>query len=194
MSSEDDRTGASPAAADNGCDVGAFEALYRLHQGAVHALARRVAGPAMADDVTQEVFARLWRQPDRYDPGRGSMRTFLLTIAHHVAVDVIRAETALRTRTNRYSERRDAHRGAEGADRRVLLADDRATIGRALKELPEAERAAIVAAYFEGHTYRRVARLLDVPEGTVKSRIRSGMRRLELSLAGAWDAHPLEAD
>lgn len=194
MSPEDDRTSASLAAASGECDRAAFEELYRLHRGAVHALARRVGGPATADDVTQEVFVRLWRRPDSYDPDRGSMRTFLLTIAHHVAVDVIRAESARRTRDDRYCAGRDADRCADGVDHHLLSTDDRATISRALDELHVAERSAIAAAYFDGHSYRSVAHLLDVPEGTVKSRIRSGMRRLELSLAGAWDAHLLGAD
>lgn len=162
----------------------ALAEVYRRHGGAVYGLARRVLQNATeAEDVTQEVFLRLWNEPDRFDPARGSLRSFLLAQAHGRAVDAVRSTNARRLR-----EARDAARTAEGAydlQREawdLALADQ---VARAMGALPEEERRAIELAYFDGHTYREVATLLDQPEGTVKSRIRNGMRRMRAALNDA---------
>jgi RNA polymerase sigma-70 factor (ECF subfamily) len=138
---------------------------------------------AEAEDVTQEVFLRLWSEPDRFDPERGSLRSFLLAQAHGRAVDAVRSTSSRRAR-----EARDAARTAraeydlqhEAWD--LALADQ---VERAMGELSDDERRAIELAYFDGRTYREVARVLEQPEGTVKSRIRSGMRRLRDALVDA---------
>jgi len=162
----------------------ALAEAYRRHGGAVFGLARRVLQNATeAEDVAQEVFLRLWNQPDRFDPARGSLRSFLLAQAHGRAVDAIRSSNSRRAR-----ESRDAVRTAE-ADYDMqhevwdlAVADQ---VAHAMGELPEEERRAIELAYFDGRTYREVALLLDQPEGTVKSRIRNGMRRMRAVLADA---------
>ncbi|MGD1012955.1 MAG: sigma-70 family RNA polymerase sigma factor [Acidimicrobiales bacterium] len=155
----------------------ALAEVYRRHGGAVYGLARRVLNSSVeAEDVTQEVFLRLWNQPDRFDPSRGSLRSFLLAQSHARAVDAIRSLNARRAR-----EIKDASKTARSAyDMQheawdLSIADQ---VARALEALPEEERRVIQMAYFEGHTYVEVAALLDQPEGTVKSRIRSGMRRM----------------
>ena len=160
----------------------ALAEVYRRHGGAVYGLARRVLNdPAEAEDVTQEVFLRLWNEPDRYDPGRGSLRSFLLAQSHARAVDTVRSTSSRRQR-----ESRDALRTARGTyDLQhevwdLAMADQ---VGQAMSALPAEERRAIELAYFDGHTYREVARLLQQPEGTVKSRIRNGMRRMRAALA-----------
>ena len=160
----------------------ALAEVYRRHGGAVYGLARRVLNdPAEAEDVTQEVFLRLWNEPDRYDPGRGSLRSFLLAQSHARAVDAVRSTSSRRQR-----ESRDALRTARGTyDLQhevwdLAMADQ---VGQAMGTLPAEERRAIELAYFDGHTYREVARLLQQPEGTVKSRIRNGMRRMRAALA-----------
>ena len=162
----------------------ALAEVYRRHGRAVYGLARRVLQDATeAEDVTQEVFLRLWREPDRFDPTRGSLRSFLLAQAHGRAVDAVRSRSSRRER-----EARDAARTAHAEyDMQhevwdLALADQ---VAKAMGELTDDERQAIELAYFEGHTYREVARVLDQPEGTVKSRIRSGMRRLRTALADA---------
>lgn len=162
----------------------ALAEVYRRHGRAVYGLARRVLQDAAeAEDVTQEVFLRLWREPERFDPGRGSLRSFLLAVAHGRAVDVVRSSSSRRAR-----EARDAARTARaGYDMEheawdLALADQVAT---AMDELADEERRAIELAYFDGHTYREVARVLGQPEGTVKSRIRSGLRRLRDALVDA---------
>ncbi len=162
----------------------ALAEVYRRHGGAVFGLARRVLNNAAeAEDVTQEVFLRLWNQPDRFDAGRGSLRSFLLAQSHARAVDSVRSLTSRRLR-----EVKDAHRTAT-ADYDMqhevwdlALADQ---VARALNELPDEERRVIELAYYEGHTYIQVAELLDQPEGTVKSRIRNGMRRMRAVLVEA---------
>ncbi|HEY6425602.1 MAG TPA: sigma-70 family RNA polymerase sigma factor [Acidimicrobiales bacterium] len=160
----------------------ALAEVYRRHGGAVYGLARRVLSEATeAEDVTQEVFLRLWNEPDRYDPARGSLRSFLLAQSHARAVDAVRSTSSRRQR-----ESRDALRTARAAyDLQheiwdLALADQ---VASAMDTLPEEERRAIELAYFDGHTYREVARLLQQPEGTVKSRIRNGMRRMRSALA-----------
>jgi RNA polymerase sigma-70 factor (ECF subfamily) len=162
----------------------ALAEAYRRHGGAVFGLAKRVLNnPTDAEDVTQEVFLRLWNEPDRFDPARGSLRSFLLAQAHGRAVDAVRSSSSRRAR-----EARDALRTAESPydmQREVwdlAVADQ---VSSAMGGLPEEERRAIELAYFNGHTYREVAQLLDQPEGTVKSRIRNGMRRMRAVLADA---------
>jgi RNA polymerase sigma-70 factor (ECF subfamily) len=159
----------------------ALAEVYRRHGGAVYGLARRVLNStAEAEDVTQEVFLRLWNQPDRFDPARGSLRSYLLAQSHARAVDAIRSLNARRLR-----EAREARRTASAQyDMQhevwdLALADQ---VSGALGQLPEDERRAIELAYFDGHTYVEVAVLLDQAEGTVKSRIRNGMRRMRAAL------------
>src|SRR5271170_3588939 len=134
----------------------ALAEVYRRHGGAVFGLAKRVLNnPTDAEDVAQEVFLRLWNQPDRFDPARGSLRSFLLAQAHGRAVDAVRSSSSRRQR-----EARDALRTAEAAydmQREVwdlAVADQ---VSKAMGELPEEERRAIELAYFDGHTYREVA-------------------------------------
>jgi len=158
--------------------------LYSRHAGPCFALARRVlADRVLAEEVVQEVFLRLWRAPDKFDSGRGSMRSFLFAQVHGRSVDLLRAETARRAR-----EERDAFRSPafdDDLERAVAELSEGEAVRRALADLSDGERGAIELAYFGGHTYREVAQLLEVPEGTVKSRIRSGLLRLRAALIEA---------
>ena len=162
-------------------DEVALAETYRRHGGAVYGLARRVLhNGSEAEDVTQEIFLRLWNQPERFDATRGTLRSFLLTQSHARSVDLIRSLNAQRRR-----ESNDASRTARaGYDMQheawdLMLSEE---VKRALEELPFEERQAIEMAYFEGHTYVKVAEILNEPEGTVKSRIRNGMRRMRGAL------------
>jgi RNA polymerase sigma-70 factor (ECF subfamily) len=159
----------------------ALAEIYRRHGGAVHALARRLLGSDhAADDVTQEVFIKLWEAPERFDPTRGGLRSFLLAAAHSRAVDQLRSQSARRAR-----EERDAtHVASAGYDLERHAWDLHLSeqVRNAVGCLPDTERRAIELAYFGGRTYREVAVLLGEPEGTVKGRIRAGLKRLRQAL------------
>jgi len=160
---------------------GALAEAYRRHAGGAFGLALRITGDrALAEEVVQEVFLRLWNEPERFDPERGSLRSFLLTTTHGRAVDLVRAEASRRTREARDAQRTPPPRyDLEREVWELTLAEH---VRDAVAELREEERAAIELAYFGGHTYREVAGILDEPEGTVKSRIRMGLMRLRESL------------
>jgi RNA polymerase sigma-70 factor (ECF subfamily) len=169
---------------------GSHDALaeaYSRYGRQVHALAERLRGRSDADDVVQDVFLRLWDRPDCFDPTRGSLRSFLMMQAHGRAIDLLRSDASRRARDHTtLAERRP---GSPAVDETALarLAGDHAC--KLMSRLTAIERQAIVLAYFGGHTYGDVAKLLALPEGTVKSRIRSGLRRLHYEMA----AHDLEA-
>ena len=160
---------------------GALAQAYSQHASRVHALARGLCGPTRADDLTQEIFLQLWKDPQRYSAERGSLRTFLLMQAHSRAVDIIRSD---RARAARESARDLAPKPQPAdTDAAALAVLERAEVQQLVDALPESERQAILLAYFGGNTYREVAQLLGVPEGTVKSRIRSGLNRLRAELS-----------
>jgi RNA polymerase sigma-70 factor, ECF subfamily len=163
----------------------ALAEAYRRHAGAVFALARRLLNDqAVAEEVVQEVFLRMWNYPDRYDPDRGTLRSFLLAHTHSRSVDILRSDTSRRKR-----EERDVRASAEAGydiEREVWDMAVSGHVREAMQALPSGERQAIELAYFGGLTYSEVARKLGEPEGTIKSRIRVGLKRLrsELVLAG----------
>ena len=162
----------------------ALAEAYRRHAGAAFGLARRILGdPSLAEEVVQEVFLNVWRQPERFDADRGSLRSFVLAQAHGRSVDVIRSETSRRKR-----EERDSRLRAESGydlEREVLDLAMADRVREALSSLRDEERQPIELAYFGGRTYREVAQMLDQPEGTVKTRIRMGLRQIRGSLQEA---------
>ncbi|MGH9266028.1 MAG: RNA polymerase sigma factor [Acidimicrobiales bacterium] len=162
----------------------ALAEVYRRHGGAAYGLARRLLNDRqLAEEVLQEVFLRLWNAPERFDSGRGSLRAYLLAQTHGRAVDLLRSETSRRRREER--EARESTSYDDDIEREVIDLTVSEKVKEVVAALPTDERQAIELAYFGGHTYRQVAVLLDSPEGTVKSRIRSGLRRLRKDLAEA---------
>lgn len=159
-------------------DQRALETVFELYGGAVRSMALRVLkNESLAEDTVQEVFVGLWNSPDRFDPGRGSLRTFLITLAHRRAVDAVRSEQA---RFNR--EEKVPDDVPSSIDEEVWSRAVSETVRDAVAALDHGEREAISLAYFGGLTYVDVAKRLGLPEGTVKSRIRSAMKRLKVSL------------
>ncbi len=160
----------------------ALAEIYRRHGGAVHGLARRILrSDPPAEEITQEVFLDLWNHPEKFDAQRGTLRSFLLARTHGKAVDFVRSEVARRLREERTS--RETATAGYDIDHEVwdmAVADQ---VQEALGALPDELRHPIQLAYFGGHTYQEVARILKEPEGTVKSRIRSGLGRLRTTLA-----------
>ena len=154
--------------------------VYQRHAGAVFTLASRVlVERSHAEEIVQEVFLRLWEHPERFDGIRGSLRAFLLMETHARSVDRIRAEERRRERENR--AQRDVFTSYDlDLELRDLTITEQ--IREAVAELTDQEREAIELAYFGGKTYRQVALLLEQPEGTIKSRIRTGLMRLRRRL------------
>ncbi len=160
-------------------DQGALEDAYRTHAAAVRAVARRVLrDAALADDVAQEVFVNLWRSPQSFDGTRGTLRSYLLMMSHARSVDLIRSEEARAARQLRHAP---APMPVD-VEHAGVLSDLETRVRDALAQLPEEERRAVVLAYYGGYSYREVAELEEAPEGTTKSRIRSGMKRLHSTL------------
>lgn len=164
-------------------DQEALAEVYQRHGGSLFQVALRVLSvPALAEEVVQEIFIKLWQAPERFDPARGSLRSFLLAQGHSRAVDMVRSETARRRR-----EDSDSHAVTAAYSLEDEAVDS--AVGQGVREavanLSKAERDAISLAYFGGHSYREVATLLGVPAGTAKSRIRSGLARLRTVLVQA---------
>jgi RNA polymerase sigma factor (sigma-70 family) len=165
----------------------AIDLLYARYGRPAFALARRIVGDdGFAEDVVQEVFLSLWRDPAKFDRARGGFATWLLSVTHHKAADAVRREESLRRRR------------AQAAGHAVALVDGAAVepsvhdavwaqlkrdqIRTALKRLPDLQREALALAYFGGYTQREVAALTGAPLGTVKTRMLMGMRRLAEAL------------
>jgi RNA polymerase sigma-70 factor, ECF subfamily len=165
-----------------GGDTDAFAALYDRVTPQVLGVALRVLRDrSLAEEVTQEVLVEVWRKATRFDPERGTASGWITTLAHRRAVDRVRSEQASRDRDDRVS-RRDTPREFDNVADEVQVRLDHWQVRSALAELTDRQREAIELAYFGGHTYRDVARVLGIPEGTAKSRLRDGLLRLRQAL------------
>ena len=165
-------------------DAGAMVEIWRRHSSTVHVTARRiVCSDALAQEVVQDVFMTLWDQSARIDLDRGSLLVFLKAVTRHRSVDVVRQEVARRRREQRVCE--DPCLDAVPGDPidAVLRIDLIHRVRRAVSDLPGHERASIELSWFADRPYREVAGVLDIPEGTAKTRIRQGLRHLSLGLA-----------
>lgn len=166
-------------------DQAAFAALYDRVGSLVHGIVRRVVrDPAQSEEVTQEVMVEVWRTAVRFDPDRGSARTWILTMAHRRAIDRVRSEQASRNRTQRVAGQQHA-RDFDEVSERVEVAFEHEQVRTALSTLTDLQRQAVELAYYQGYTYREVAELLDTPLGTVKTRMRDGLIRLRDALGVA---------
>ncbi len=160
----------------------ALAEVYRRHSGAVFALALRITkNRTLAEEITQEIFVRLWNRWESYDPERGTVRSFLLAHTPGRSVDLIRSESSRRMREERETRQLVAAAGPT-LEEEVVEMQMAEHVRGALANLTDGERSAIELAYFGGHSYREVAEILGEPEGTVKSRIRTGLKRLAGSL------------
>ena len=159
-------------------DQAAFASLYDATAARVHGLVLRVLrDPAQAEEVTQEVFLEVWRTASRFDPGRGSALSWLLTMAHRRAVDRVRsAEAASRNETSyhRHNPVVEHDQTTEAAEASL----EARRVREALGALTEVQREALELAYFGGYTHTEVATMLDLPVGTAKTRIRDGLIRM----------------
>jgi RNA polymerase sigma-70 factor, ECF subfamily len=160
-------------------DPRAFEAVYERHSGAAFSLAYRMVGRGnVAEDVVQEAFLSIWRSGARYERGRGSVRTWVLGIVHHRAIDQLR-------RSSVHSKRRASDEGieerlesGERTDVEVARRGEAETIRSAMETLPPEQSHVIELAYFGGFTHTEIAEILETPVGTVKGRMRLGLEKL----------------
>jgi RNA polymerase sigma-70 factor, ECF subfamily len=160
-----------------GGDTHAFAELYDLCSANVYGLIRRILrDAAQSDEVLQEVMLEVWRLAPRFDASLGTASGWIMTIAHRRAVDRVRSEVAERGRVERASSRVDT--AGAPVDEDVVDELDRQRVRVALDRLTDLQRSSIELAYFGGLTHTEIAALLDVPLGTVKTRIRDGLIRL----------------
>ena len=162
-------------------DGAALSQLYQRFVRPCYSLARRICvDDGLAEDVVQEVFLTLWRDPTRFDPSRGGFATWLLTLIHHKAVDAVRRESTIRRRTVAAPEAGEdwSPTPVPGADQAALARVAAGQVREALHRLPVDQRQVLALAYFGGHTQREIAVLTGVPLGTVKSRMFTAVQRL----------------
>lgn len=159
-------------------DEAAFAQLYDLTAARVHGLVLRVVrDPAQAEEVTQEVYLQVWRSASRYDEGKGSALSWLMTLSHRRAVDRVRSAEAGRRQDAAYQQR--SHEVIHDVTAEAVEASlDAQRVRAALAELTEIQREALELAYFGGYTHTQIATMLDLPVGTAKTRIRDGLIRL----------------
>ncbi|MFJ8045964.1 sigma-70 family RNA polymerase sigma factor [Kitasatospora sp. NPDC096147] len=159
-------------------DQDAFGRLYDAVAGPVFGLVRRVLrDPAQSEEVTQEVMLELWRFAARYQPERGEVLPWVLTIAHRRAVDRVRSAQAAADREQAVAAR-DHSPGYDEVAEQVEGRLEREQVRRCLQALTELQRESVTLAYYRGYSYPQVAELLAVPLGTVKTRMRDGLIRL----------------
>jgi len=174
-------------------DRSAVDDLYDRFRRPAFALARRIlADDTMAEDVLQEVFLSVWRDPGAFDRGRGSVASWLLAVVHHKAVDAVRREESQRRRQAKAEDELAldapmATRDVEDEAWARVVADQ---VRTALGGLSAPQREALTLAYYGGYTQREVAALTGAPLGTVKTRMLSGMRRLREELGGSGSGAP----
>ena len=166
-------------------DARAFELVYDRHSGAAFSLAYRMVGRGnVAEDVVQEAFLSIWRSGARYERARGSVRTWVLGIVHHRAIDQLR-------RSSVHDKRRASDEGleerlesGERTDTEVARREEAASIRSAMDTLPADQSHVIELAYFGGFTHTEIAELLETPIGTVKGRMRLGLKKMRDQLSG----------
>jgi RNA polymerase sigma-70 factor, ECF subfamily len=171
-----------------GGEVQAFEVIFDRHSAAAFSLAYRMCGRrSAAEDIVQDAFLSLWRSTSGYDPGRGSVRSWILSVVHNRAIDAFRRQGS--------RDRRDVHDegiaerlpAPDATDVEVERLDDARQVRAALDELPPDQRQVIELAYFGGFTHAQIAEMLDLPPGTVKGRMRLGLTKMRYVLGeGSW--------
>src|SRR5947209_5052039 len=162
-------------------DSNALDEIYLRHSRPVYSLILHIVrDPSTAEDVTQEVFLKLWRQSDSYRPERGALSSWLLSVAHNRAIDVVRRRR-LREEYHLPETQDVGDLVADGVldpGEAAGIADMAVIVRRALQQIPEAQRRAIEMAFFQGKTHVEISEELGEPLGTAKTRIRLGMRKL----------------
>jgi RNA polymerase sigma-70 factor, ECF subfamily len=162
----------------------AFELLFDRHGGAAFSLAYRMVGDRVAaEDISQEAFLSIWRSRMRYDSARGSVRTWVLGIVHNRAIDALRRGASYECRREQLDVVEERHEAPERTDVEAARREEARSVRSALDTLPADQRRTIELAYFGGFSHSQIAELLDEPIGTIKGRMRLGLRKLRDQLA-----------
>lgn len=160
-------------------DAGAFEVLYDRHSRAAFSLGYRMMGERQsAEDLVQEVFLKVWRSAGRYRVERGSVRTWILSIVHNRGIDLLRS-TASRRRTQDRVEATADKAQPSDAFAETWRNSRREQVREALQTLPPEQLKILELAYFSGYTHMEISGLLDLPLGTVKGRMRLGLKKIK---------------
>jgi RNA polymerase sigma-70 factor (ECF subfamily) len=162
-----------------GKDADAFEVFYDRHSGIAYSLAYRIVGDrGVAEDVTQEAFVSIWRSGARYDVGRGSVRSWTLGIVRNRAIDVLRSKAGRAQKLTLDDSVLEQRPSADSTDDEALRRETAQELRGALAELPGEQSKVIELAYFGGFSQTEIAKMLSVPLGTVKGRMRLGLERI----------------
>jgi len=172
-------------------DEAALAQLYDRYGRVAYGLALRIVrDQALAEDAVQEAFLTVWRTAGSFRPERAKPSTWILTLVHRRAVDVVRREERRRAQPLLEGQEEPDER-ALPADEEIALTDRRRLVQEALRQLPDEQREALELAYYGGLTQSELAERLSVPLGTIKSRMFTGLRRLRDLLAEAGLDEPL---
>jgi RNA polymerase sigma-70 factor, ECF subfamily len=164
-------------------DPRAFEVLYDRHAGSAFSLAYRMVGNrGVAEDISQEAFLSIWRSRLRYRPDRGSVRTWVLGIVHHRAIDALRRNQVHDRRRASAEGLEEREEAAERTDVEVARRDEARHVRSAIDTLPDDQSRVIELSYFGGFTHTQIAEMLEQPVGTVKGRMRLGLEKLRREL------------
>jgi RNA polymerase sigma-70 factor (ECF subfamily) len=167
-------------------DPAAFEVVYERHCTAAFSLAYRMTGRrSVAEDVVQDAFLDLWRSGARYDRTRGSVRTWVLGIVHNRAIDALRRSLVHDRRRASDDGLEERLESGDRTDVEVARRDEAREVRSALRALPAEQSRVIELAYFGGFTHTEIAAVLDTPVGTIKGRMRLGLKKMRSELAGA---------
>ena len=164
-------------------DARAFELVYERHSPAAFSLAYRMVGTRSgAEDVTQDAFLSAWRSGARYDRARGSVRTWVLGIVHHRAIDALRRATVHDRRKSSDDGIEERFEAPERTDVEAARREEAGTVRSALQSLPSDQCQVIELAYFGGFTHTEIAEMLEAPVGTIKGRMRLGLKKMRAQL------------
>ena len=166
-----------------GGDARAFEIIYERHSGVAFSLAYRMCGSRnAAEDVVQEAFLSIWRSGARYERARGSVRTWVLGIVHHRAIDGLRRSTVHDRRRASDEGIEERFESGDRTDAEVARREEAQTVRQAIGTLPAEQSQVIELAYFGGFTHTEIAEMLETPIGTIKGRMRLGLEKMRNQL------------
>ena len=183
----------TPAVADDAAllrrlqagDRSALAELYDQHASGVYAVCLRVLRqPPEAEAVVSDVFLEIWRKPDGFDPSRGGWRTYLLPLARSRSIDRLRASATRQAKTEAAHAEGQSPPPSPDPAELAELGERRGAVRAAVEQLEEEQRSVLMLSYFDGLTHKEIAEALGMPLGTVKTRIRAGLKALRKSLAG----------